>query len=177
MQQGDQVAFTIRAKGSNPLVVTICWNDPAALANANPALVHDIDVRLTSNGTTYFPWTLDPNNPEDPAERNQSNNRDNIEQVFVDQPLAGQEFSVVIDHQGTIAPQIVSIFISGNQTSGVEFQVLEIEPGQSNDLVTWVGSVGQTYRVQRSTNLSSWTDITGDIVALSDLNFLSCACL
>jgi len=101
--------------------VTLVWDDPAAAANADPTLVNDLDlVLIAPNGTSYYPWVLDPVNPADPATTG-TNTIDNVEQVFVENTLSGiwtvrvtgtsvptgpQNFSLVSDHSFTIQPTV-----------------------------------------------------------------------
>jgi hypothetical protein len=81
--------------GSDPLKVTMVWTDPAGTANTGgldddtPALVNDLDLWVTGPGGTYYPWTLDPENPGDAAVRTTANHLDNVEQVLIDSPSSG----------------------------------------------------------------------------------------
>ena len=176
LQNGEQARFSVSALGGEPLKVTICWTDPAGVVGASKSLIHDIDVKLTRNGTIYYPWTLDPAVPTNSAVRDKRNNTDNVEQVLIDVPLEGQVYEVEISHQGTIAPQMVSVFVSGNEGLSSEYsamnflQIVDFAVGDADDMVTWIGTVGEAYRIQRSVDLSSWVDVTGDIVALNEIN-------
>ena len=59
-------------------------------------MVNDLDVTVVSAGKTYYPYTLDPNNPNDVAKADKKNGRDNIEQVVVKNPAAG-EYTLKVD--------------------------------------------------------------------------------
>lgn len=74
--------------GAARLRVMLTWNDPAGAANANPALVNNLDLSVINGATTTLPWTLDPNNPGNNAVRN-VDVVSNIEQVTIDNPPAG----------------------------------------------------------------------------------------
>ncbi|MDW8334611.1 MAG: T9SS type A sorting domain-containing protein, partial [Bacteroidia bacterium] len=75
---------------------TACWLNPPpqvrplALNDSTPRLTHDFDLTLTGpDGTTFFPWTLDAQNPSAPAFR-APNRRDNVEQILLESaPLSG----------------------------------------------------------------------------------------
>jgi len=78
------------------------------------ALVNDLDIRITKNTTTYFPWRLDANDPTGPAIRSADNNVDNVEQVKIDAPTAGQ-YTITVTHKGTLVNlnQKYSLVITG----------------------------------------------------------------
>lgn len=115
LSNGDSHTFTVTALGDEPLKVSIAWIDPAGvgepinniiLNDRSPKLVNDLDVRITNGGTTYFPWKLDPENPA--AAATQADNIvDNLEQVFVQNPTAGQTYTITISHKGNLETPIV----------------------------------------------------------------------
>jgi Subtilase family/GEVED domain/Secretion system C-terminal sorting domain len=113
----------IVASGSGPLVVTICWTDPEAIAtttnitgfnNRTPKLINDLDVRISDGTTQVSPWILDPENPATLATRG-DNFRDNSEQVLIANPVPGRTYTVTIRHKGilTNTKQDYSLIISG----------------------------------------------------------------
>ncbi len=123
LYSGDTIKREIVAVGTDPLVVTIAWTDPAGtplaygpemLNNRTPLLVNDLDLRITYDSTTYLPWVLDAENPSEPATKG-DNNVDIIEQVVIENPIPGRTYSVTISHKGTLfdSVQVVSIIASG----------------------------------------------------------------
>jgi subtilisin family serine protease len=75
--------------GTTQLKVTLAWDDPAAIQNANPALVNDLDLVLIDPGATLVaPWLLNPSAPAAPAARG-VDRINNLEQVLVVDPLPG----------------------------------------------------------------------------------------
>jgi PKD repeat protein len=58
---------------------------------------------------------LNRNNPSAAATRTGENNVDNVEMVTIDNPVAGTEYTVIIDHDGTLngGSQAFSIIFSG----------------------------------------------------------------
>ncbi len=77
---------------STPIRVTLAWTDPAAPPNfggiddATPALINDLDLALIAPDgvTAFYPWSLDPSAPTEPATRVGPNAVDNVEVVDVD---------------------------------------------------------------------------------------------
>lgn len=180
LSNSDFIEFPVVAAGGGPLKVTICWTDPAgtvatkAVDASTAALVNDLDLRLISGGTTHFPWKLNPASPASSATNSGDNNRDNVEQLYVASPTAGQTFTVRVTHKGTLknatgatAPQPVSIIISGIQTTAEPtFRCTDISrTGVNAYSISWNSVVGATYSLQSSTNLTTWSDLTGDFVA------------
>lgn len=125
LNNGASYTLNLNATGTQPLKVTICWTDPAALfANSgfvDPTtryLVNDLDLRVSRNNNTFFPWKLDKNDPTAPATRNSDNNIDVIETVQIDNPVQGN-YQITVSHKGTLVnnSQNFSLIVSGvNQT-------------------------------------------------------------
>ena len=189
LSDGDYVEFTVRAIGGQPLRVTAAWTDPAGTVpakavdvdtDATRALVNDLDLRLIDSATTHYPWKLDPANPTAAATRSGDNKRDNVEQVLIDSPTAGQEFTVRVTHKGTLkddtgatAPQELSLVLSGIVADPApELKVLDLSAtGVDLHTVSWASVVGATYQIETSLDLTtgSWTTLTGDYVATKEI--------
>ena len=124
LSNGTTFTLPITAVGNQPLVASISWTDRAGLPNTgtvdptNRNLVNDLDVRILRNGQTFFPWTLNPADPTEPAKRDRDNFRDNYEQIRIDNPEFG-EYTLQVTHKGSLtgATQAFSVIVSGvNQT-------------------------------------------------------------
>ncbi len=121
LNDGATYTRTITASGKEPLKVTIVWTDPPgtpvapALDPPTPMLVNDLDLRVEDGTNTYYPWSLDRNNPSAPATRTGKNSVDNVEQVVIDNPVAGATYTIVVTHAGTLTngSQAFSLIISG----------------------------------------------------------------
>ncbi|MCJ8153353.1 S8 family peptidase [Chryseobacterium sp. SSA4.19] len=127
----------INASGSEPLKVTVSWIDPQytpdyqfvsdVFNNRTSKLINDIDVRIidTTNNTVYYPWKLDANSPLTPATK-ADNTVDNVEQVVLDNPVAGRSYRIeitnkgsLVDDSGASAPQNYSIMVTGQNQQSV----------------------------------------------------------
>lgn len=87
---GEARYFVAVPAGSGPLRITLAWDDEPAADGANPALVNDLDLLVTDpTGSRFYPWTLDPANPSAAATRTGEDHVNNLEQVVVDVPAAG----------------------------------------------------------------------------------------
>lgn len=110
LQQGGTFTQKFIANGTEPLVVTLCWTDPEAVATVpgsstvnsrSPRLVNDLDMTMAEGFNHYQPWVLDPATPAQPA-RTGNNFRDNVEQVFIANPLKGRVYTLTVSHKNNL---------------------------------------------------------------------------
>lgn len=121
LNNGQTFTMTVNSPGGIPLIASISWTDVPGQANngnlpANDptaALVNDLDIRVTKNTTTYFPWKL-TDDPSVGAIRTADNSVDNVEQVKIDAPTAGQ-YTITVSHKRTLVTgnQKYSLVITG----------------------------------------------------------------
>ncbi|NCI45576.1 S8 family serine peptidase [Sediminibacterium soli] len=126
LAQGQTFTTTVIASGNGPLVATICWTDVKGsvdlvnkLNNRAKKLVNDLDIRITkgsgSSLVTYQPWTLDVNNPANPAVPG-DNITDNVERIDIDTAVVpGTVYTITVTHKGTLVKgqQAYSLLVSG----------------------------------------------------------------
>ena len=123
LTQGQSYSIAVVASGRGPLVATICWSDPEGAAttgtdrfnNRTPRLVNDLDTRFSDGTTIMLPWILDPENPANAATQG-DNVRDNVEQLYVANPIPGKTYTLTISHKGTLtgtAGQAYALLVSG----------------------------------------------------------------
>lgn len=158
LSQGDEYTVSFTAKGGEPIKATIAWLDiagtptvPITLNNRTPKLVNDLDFRIESNGTTYMPWKLDYNNPSAAATQG-DNVVDNVEQVFIENPVAGQTYTFKVTHKGNL--------VNNNQNfalviNGVDNQMAVTEMDLSNALTVYPNPVVDQLNIQTSKSLTN----------------------
>jgi hypothetical protein len=121
LQGGNTYSRNITVpEGTSELKVTICWTDPAGnpvAAQLNPRnkmLINDLDLIVSKGSTTYYPYSLDPDEPTVAATTYSKNAVDNVEVVSIKNPTPGL-YTVFIDHDGTLQnnKQAYSLIISG----------------------------------------------------------------
>lgn len=123
LAQGQTYIYNVKSDGVNPLIASITWTDlPGSVNNGvlndpTPALVNDLDIRITQGTTTYFPWKLQSNATLN-ATRSGDNNVDNVEVVRIDAPTAG-DYTITVTHKGTLqgGPQNYSLIATGLDSS------------------------------------------------------------
>jgi hypothetical protein len=165
--QVNNTTITVPA-GASRLRVMLTWNDPAAAANANPALVNNLDLTVSDGTTTTLPWILNPVSPANNAVKS-VDNISNIEQVTIDNPPAGTYTLSVTGTAIPMGPQAYSLtwtvdqpYIEVIYPNGDE----SFNPG-SSELITWDNSgVTGNQTVQYSLdNGTNWTTISSTVPA------------
>lgn len=124
LANGQSYTITVTAASSGPLAATICWTDPAGTAITNTtidpttrALVNDLDIRITQNGTTFYPWKLNVASPTAAATQ-ADNNVDNVEKIYIASPTPGAVYTITVTHKGTLASsQRFAFIVSGITTT------------------------------------------------------------
>lgn len=121
LSNGDSYTRDINVSEGSDLRVTICWTDvpgsPTSpqLNPSTPMLVNDLDLEIDDpNDNTYYPYSLDRDNPSAAATTVMKNHVDNTEMIYIQDAVAGT-YTITIDHDGTISggSQIFSLIISG----------------------------------------------------------------
>ena len=123
--QEQSSSIVVKASGTEPLIASITWTDVPGTANngtlpandTTKALVNDLDIRITKNAVTYYPWKL---NSIASAEATQSGDNaiDNVEQVKIDSPT-NSNYTVTVTHKGLLqtGKQNYSLVITGLTSS------------------------------------------------------------
>jgi|GEM_PF-582282 len=116
LNQGQIYTVNVQANGSEPLLASISWTDPAGAQNnstnnTTPALVNDLDLNL-ENGTTFYPWRLTG------ITSNSQNNENNVDPFErVDITGASGLYTLTVTHDGTLSSgsQDFALVITGGQ--------------------------------------------------------------
>ncbi len=173
LPDGKEVSFKVLADTNQPLRVTICWTDvpgsiqPAQLDPTNRVLVNDLDLRVIApDGSTNFPWVLDPAVPTNAATKN-DNVLDNVEQVVIENTTTGL-YTVVIQHKGVLSNEVqdVSVLLSGYQPENKELYITDISISNSVPHLIWESVVGSLHTVMSSTNLlntNGWSGLSAPL--------------
>ena len=119
LSQGQIYTMTVQSVAGVPLTASITWTDVPGVANTGvlndptPALVNDLDIRVTQTESTFFPWRLQTDADLN-ALRDGDNSVDNVEVVKIDNPNGGL-YTLTISHKGTLVlgPQNYSLVITG----------------------------------------------------------------
>jgi subtilisin-like proprotein convertase family protein len=115
LQDGQSYSLTIESDNVSELLASISWTDVPGNINTGgandttPALVNDLDVRITQNGTSFEPWKLTGAG----TNRTGDNIVDNFERVDV--ANASGTYTITVTHKGTLVngEQAFSLIVSG----------------------------------------------------------------
>lgn len=180
LTENATITFEVTSDGVNDLMASISWTDVEGRAVYNqtnspdPALVNDLDIRITQGNNTYYPWRLtsattnskDGDNNVDPFER-------------IDVANASGTYTITITHKETLknGSQPFSLIITGIE---VECDAVETpenltvtEITDDSALISWDPVIGAKYDLrykhQNDTDWTTITDITGASYLLTDL--------
>lgn len=115
LSPGQTYTITVDADGVNDLLASISWTDLAGTANtgtvnlSTPALVNDLDIRVSKGGTTYTPWKLTGPTSNTKGD----NNVDPFERVDV--ANASGTYTITVTHKGSLSggSQDYSLIVTG----------------------------------------------------------------
>ncbi|MCF8368918.1 MAG: S8 family serine peptidase [Bacteroidales bacterium] len=165
LSQGGSYAINVDADGINALVASISWTDPAGVANTGtandptPALVNDLDIRVTQGGSTFYPYKLTSITTNGTGD----NTVDPFEKVIVSG--ASGTYTVTVTHKGSLysGSQNYSLIITGKSTSGsclatIPTNLHTTNVGGNEVTFAWDNVVGASYEIRyRKTGTSTWT--------------------
>jgi hypothetical protein len=112
----------IAINATQNFAVTICWTDPAGTANTSgnediraARLKNNLDLKILKDGTIYYPWKLDPEDPSGAATNIADNDIDNIEKVQIYNAQPGV-YTIQVTHKGVLTggAQVFSLIGSGD---------------------------------------------------------------
>jgi len=130
---GSYGAVAVVAPGDDKLKITIAWDDAPGTPNVVGSLVNDLDLVVTSpSGTRFYPWTLDPNDPNAPAVQNQPDSLNNLEQVEVDNPEPGVWLIDVVGTNVPDGPQPFSLAVTPFLRNCTDAGVVQFQGGLFN---------------------------------------------
>ncbi|HEX3025418.1 MAG TPA: S8 family serine peptidase [Chitinophagaceae bacterium] len=119
LTSGTPFTFNVVASGNGPLKATIVWTDPRGnidntYLSSSPVLINDLDLRITSGSSTYYPWILNPTVPTAAATKG-DDKINNIEQVQIDSVVPGKSYTITVSNKGSLSggSQAFSMILSG----------------------------------------------------------------
>jgi Subtilase family/PKD domain len=151
LKNNETHEWLLQPQANKKITATLVWADPAGTspgASVDPPhamLVNDLDIRLVDgNGTTTFPWVLDPGAPSLSATRG-NNVRDNVEKIEFDSPNGGP-YRLRVSHKGFLVneKQSYSVIISNTSQSASKTLYWIGGPGNWSDGAHWSTDSGGT---------------------------------
>jgi subtilisin-like proprotein convertase family protein len=115
LMNGQSYSITVESDNVSALLASISWTDLPGAVNNNgsndgtPALVNDLDLRITQNGTSFEPWRL----TSVTANGTGDNTVDNFERVDV--ANASGTYTITVTHKGSLVSgsQAFTLIVTG----------------------------------------------------------------
>mgnify|MGYP000111694293 FL=1 len=127
LNNGGTYTKTVTALGTEPLVVTIAWTDPAGSVQGaveddpTPRLVNDLDIQVVDNASgVNYPWRLSGFGFAF-APTKGVNSADNVEKVEINAPSG--DYTIIVNHKGSLqsGSQDFSLIATGISESDIAF--------------------------------------------------------
>lgn len=180
LSSGQTYTFDIVASGKEPLMASISWTDlPGTVNNglnsSQAALINDLDIRISKDENTYFPYKLTAPH----AYLREDNAVDPYERIDISNPSG--RYTVTITHKGNLetGTQNYSLIISGLAnpnciaTTPTNISINNIT--STDATINWASSEAEEYNIRyRDTATSNWSEFTTNENTAS-LNGLSSA--
>ncbi|GMN10164.1 hypothetical protein MTsPCn9_14210 [Croceitalea sp. MTPC9] len=182
LEHGQTYSITVKANRTEPLMASISWTDPEGkhinsgdLNNPTAALVNDLDIRITKNGGSYFPWKMNASTASMNATKG-DNNVDPFERVDIYD--AEGEYTITVRHKGALenGAQDFSLIVSGIALTECQLIAptnIDLNEADENSASFSWGAVEETlYEVQfKEAASSNWeTELTwNSAITMSDI--------
>ena len=172
---GESKEFTISVPaGATRLNVMITWNDPAAAANVDLAIVNSLDLMLFKNTDTTRPWILDKENPAAAATKSKDT-VSNIEQVTIDNPTGTYTVRVegIAVPVGPNQPYFISWIIEQPSIEVIYPNGNESLNPSSSETITWNNSgITGNQTIEYSIDNGATWNILSTTVAAATTRFI-----
>lgn len=158
LEEGETFSLTLIANEMENLNASISWTDPASdfinsgnLNDTTPALVNDLDIRITQNGVDFYPWMLNASYPDAPAVKG-DNRVDPFERIDI--PNAKGTYTLTVTYKGTLAhgKQDFTLLVSGAQLTDCALNAPEeiaLADATENEItMQWNSNIDALYEVQ-----------------------------
>jgi hypothetical protein len=170
LKEGEIYTITVNSRAGEALIASISWTDPAGnyvnigeLNNATAALVNDLDIRITKDGTVFYPWKLDPTKSSDAAKQG-DNLVDPFEKIQIEN--ASGSYTITVSHKGSLtnAVQNFSLVVSGASESNCMIEVpadFGMNTPEDNAVnVQWKNTPDSFFEVQfKADNDTDWNTL------------------
>ncbi|MBA4745450.1 MAG: S8 family serine peptidase [Muricauda sp.] len=167
LSDGETYSITVLAMENEPLMASISWTDPESeyinrgeLNSTRAALMNDLDIRVTKDGETHFPWKLNPAKANDAATKG-DNTVDPFERIEVENATGA--YTITISHKGGLKNglQDFSLIVSGAQVSNCSIETpsdVDLEGSSSEGTtISWGDAEETLFEVQyKSVDTDNW---------------------
>ncbi|MCK4224970.1 MAG: S8 family serine peptidase [candidate division Zixibacteria bacterium] len=90
LQTGESIGYSFTPEEGSPLKISLVWTDPPAMPGADPALVNDLNLKVTAPDATVYWGNYGLESSHWSASGGAPDSLNNVENVFVENPQLGQ---------------------------------------------------------------------------------------
>lgn len=120
LTSGQTFTKQIAITSAQNITATICWTDPTGTAsgtedNRSPRLRNNLDLKILKDGTTYYPWKLNVEDPTAAATNDSENDVDNVEKIEIPNAAPGV-YTIQVTHKASLVggSQVFSLIAHGS---------------------------------------------------------------
>lgn len=132
LTSGETFIKQISISSAQKLTATICWTDPSGQANSGTdfdnrasRLKNNLDLKILKDGTTYYPWKLNVEDPTLAAVNFDDNDVDNVEKVEIENAQPGV-YTIQVTNKGTLVGAGTQVFsLIANATTGLSLNTAD----------------------------------------------------
>jgi serine protease AprX len=90
LQTGESVQHSFTPQEGSPLKVSLVWTDPDAMVGADPALVNDLNLKVTGPDATIYWGNCGLDTSHWSSSGGTPDSLNNVENIFIENPQPGQ---------------------------------------------------------------------------------------
>jgi serine protease AprX len=90
LQTGESIQYSFTPQEGSPLKISLVWTDPPAMPEADPALVNDLNLKVTGPDATIYWGNCGLDSSKWSSSGGVPDNLNNVENVFIEDPQPGE---------------------------------------------------------------------------------------
>jgi subtilisin family serine protease len=133
LNNGQTYTRTFTISSMQDLNVAIGWTDPAGPINSSttadirtPRLVNNLDLKIIKDGTTYYPWKMNPDDVYAAPTNDSDNDVDNIERINIYGATPGV-YTIQVTHKGNLTGGLQDFSLVASGSAGLNLATQNFE--------------------------------------------------
>ena len=169
---GQEVTFNIDVPANvHEVKIALVWNDPAANAEDNKALINDLDLKVTNTLTNevWLPWVLDhsPNASllANPAVR-KADHLNNVEYITINFPSSGTYTISITGNNILSTSQLFDVAYRWNYIDQFVWtypSAKDVVIADDSTTLRWDGTIAGNANIEIQINGGAWTPVLENI--------------
>lgn len=176
LNNGQTFTMQVSISSVQKLAATICWTDPNGqtnvtgdIDNRSPRLRNNLDLKILKDGTTYYPWKLNVDDPTSAAINTEDNDVDNVEKVEIPNAQPGV-YTIQVTHKATLTGGSQVFSLIANATNGLSLNTRDNDFDNSIFIYPNPATSQLNFLVKNNSSIDdiSINDISGKIIYKSN---------